>query len=121
VNKDIGNRIKRIRESKAIDPKTFADEIGILPTSLSKIEREGSNSVQTLYKIAKILGVRITELFEDKAKANLKETKIDYGYATKEDLAEVVRILTKEIAKLREEIPKKKASNKEAKKYKAKK
>jgi DNA-binding XRE family transcriptional regulator len=33
----------------------MADEIGILDTSYSKIEREGTNNLQTLLKITEIL------------------------------------------------------------------
>ena len=117
MNKDIGNRIKKIRESKNIEPKRVADEVEILPTSLSKIEREGTNSVLTLLKIAKALKVSASEFFEDK-QLQVKENKSDYGYATKSELSEVTHALlklTRAVEKLQEELPKKKAAPK--KKY----
>ncbi len=112
MNKDIGNRIKRIRLLKNIDPKHLADEIGIRHTSLSKIEREGTNSVETLTKIAEVLKVELYELFEESPKANLKETKGEYGYATKSevaDLAHAILKLTKAVERIEEQLPKKKA------------
>jgi transcriptional regulator with XRE-family HTH domain len=119
VNKDIGNRIKKIRLIKNIDPKHLADEIGVRHTSLSKIEREGTNSVETLLKIAEALEVKPSELFEDKQKNTAKEPKPDYGYATKDELSEITHALlklTRAVEKLQEErLPKKKAAPK--KKY----
>lgn len=64
MNKEIGSRIKRARLVKQIDRKTLADEIGILDTSLSKIEREGTNNLKTLIKIASALGVKPGDLID---------------------------------------------------------
>lgn len=114
MNKDIGNRIKRIRLLKNIDPKNLADEIGIRHTSLSKIEREGTNSVETLLKIADALEVTPSELFEKPSKANLKESKAEYGNLTKHEfnskiseLEIAILKLTKAVERIEEQLPKK--------------
>ena len=110
VNKDIGNRIKKIREAKNKDPKKVADEVGILPTSLSKIEREGTNSVERLVKIAHALGVNPSEFFEDKISFT-KENKGEYGYATKSELADLAHTIlkiAKAVERIEEQLPKKK-------------
>lgn len=112
MNKDIGNRIKRIRLLKNIDPKNLADEIGIRHTSLSKIEREGTNSVETLLKIADALEVTPSELFEKPSKANLKESKTEYGNLTKHEfnskiseLEIAILKLTKAVERIEEQLP----------------
>ncbi len=100
MNKDIGNRIKRIRLLKNIDPKNLADEIGVRHTSLSKIEREGTNSVETLLKIANALDVKPSELFEESSKETFKESKGEYGYITKHEFDAKFSELTFTILKL---------------------
>lgn len=89
MNKEIGNRIKKIRYSKGLNSKNVADAVGILDTSLSKIEREGTNSLETLLKIAKALDVNPCEFFEDKIKTSNKEFKTDHHFATKTEMNEV--------------------------------
>ncbi len=112
MNKDIGNRIKRIRLLKNIDPKNLADEIGVRHTSLSKIEREGTNSVETLLKIASALDVKPSELFEESSKATIKENKGEYGYITKHEfdakfseLTFTILKLIKAVERLEEQLP----------------
>lgn len=110
VINDIGKRIKAIRESKKLNAKNVADKVGILDTSLSKIERVGTNSVERLLKIAEALGVHPSEFFEDKPKAMAKEPKPDYGYATKDELSEIAHALlklTKAVESMEERLPKK--------------
>ncbi len=93
MNKEIGNRIKKIRYSKGLNSKNVADAVGILDTSLSKIEREGTNSVETLLKIAKALDVNPCEFFEEKIKTNSKEFKTEHNFATKTEMNEVIKTL----------------------------
>ena len=114
VNKDIGKRIRKIRESKNMNTKNLADAIGILDTSLAKIERIGTNNVETLKKIADALEVTVSELFGQNQTIAEPEPKM--GFATKDDLAhttrEIVKIIKSEINQLREEISLKKDSYK---------
>jgi transcriptional regulator with XRE-family HTH domain len=91
VIRDIGYRIQRIREEKRLDAKRIADEIGVLHTSYSKIEREGTNSMKTLMKIANAMNVKMSDFFEDRYMLEEEEEKI--GYATKEDVERLRRTL----------------------------
>jgi transcriptional regulator with XRE-family HTH domain len=106
VIKDIGARIKRIRLNKGIDTKQIADEIGIRDTSFSKIEREGTNSVVTLLKIASALSVRITEFFEDNTV--VAEPVERMGLVTRDEWLnanrEMAQLFKTEMAKLRDEL-----------------
>ncbi|WP_317898730.1 helix-turn-helix domain-containing protein [Aurantibacillus circumpalustris] len=114
VNKDIGKKIKKIRESKNMNTKNLADAVGILDTSLSKIERIGTNNVETLKKIAEALDVRVSDFFEENSYVFEPEIKMDH--VTKDDLAksnrEIIKILRSEINQLREELSLKKDSYK---------
>ena len=104
--KDIGARIKRIRLNKGIDTKQIADEIGIRDTSFSKIEREGTNSVVTLLKIASALSVRITEFFEDNTVVAEPVERI--GLVSRDEWLnanrEMAQLFKTEMAKLRDEL-----------------
>lgn len=85
MNKEIGQRIKRIRILKNVDAKNLADEIGIRNTSLSKIEREGTNSVSTLMKLAQALKVKPSDFFEEVPISLATEIKPDYGFVPREE------------------------------------
>ncbi len=99
-------RIKRIRLNKGIDTKQIADEIGIRDTSFSKIEREGTNSVVTLLKIASALSVRITEFFEDNTV--VAEPVERMGLVSRDEWLnanrEMAQLFKTEMAKLRDEL-----------------
>lgn len=106
MNKKLGDRIKEIRIAKNLQPKYMAIEVDVNDTSYAKMEREGTNSVKTLIKIAEALKVSPSELFVDN-ESSVKEKKKNYGFATKhdiEELKETLAILLTEINALREEI-----------------
>ena len=109
MKKAVGEKIRRIRESKGFSRETVADEIGITHGAYSKIERgESDPNTQRLEQIAKILKVSVTDFFEDAA-TSFKEDSGKYGYATKtevENLGKLVNTILKEIEKLRDELPK---------------
>jgi transcriptional regulator with XRE-family HTH domain len=111
VKKAVGEKIRRLRESKGLSRETVADDLGITHGAYSKIERgESDPNTQRLEQIANIFKVSITDFFED-ASASFKEDSGKYGYATKvevENLGKLVSILAKEIEKLREELPRNK-------------
>jgi len=68
----------------------MADEIGILDTSYSKIEREGTNNLQTLLKICKLLDIELPDLIvETENTAIASDSKKQYGFATKNDVEEI--------------------------------
>nr|WP_223826701.1 helix-turn-helix transcriptional regulator [Flagellimonas sp. S3867] len=57
-------RIKKLREEKGIDQKSFAFDCGIGRTQLYMIEKGKTNPrLLTLIKIADGLGVSLSELF----------------------------------------------------------
>lgn len=65
VNEKLGKRIKKFRKDKKISQEELADKVGLHYTTISRIERGISNSpVQTVSKIAKVLKVDMSELFE---------------------------------------------------------
>jgi DNA-binding XRE family transcriptional regulator len=86
----------------------MADEIGILDTSYSKIEREGTNNLQTLLKICKLLDIELPDLIvETENTAIASDSKKQYGFATKNDVEEInqqIKMLMTEFSQLRKEI-----------------
>jgi transcriptional regulator with XRE-family HTH domain len=93
VNKELGKRIRKLRISQNLNVKYMADEIGILDTSYSKIEREGTNNLQTLLKITEILKVDLVNLIPTEEKSGVSDHSMDYGFATRQDLKEIVQLL----------------------------
>ena len=93
VNKELGKRIRKLRISQNLNVKYMADEIGILDTSYSKIEREGTNNLQTLLKIAELLNVDIVSLIPVEENSKVADKLNDYGFATRQDLKEIVELL----------------------------
>jgi transcriptional regulator with XRE-family HTH domain len=86
----------------------MADEIGMLDTSYSKIEREGTNNLQTLLKICKLLEIKLPDLIVEKDNIVIaSDDKKQYGYATKNDVEEInqqIKKLISEFSLLRKEI-----------------
>jgi transcriptional regulator with XRE-family HTH domain len=119
VKQKIADRIRTIRTLKRLTQENVADELGISHGAYAKIERnETDPNTSRLIEIARVLGVHITDFFED-ALANTKENKVNYGYASKEDvesLNKLVHSLAKEIEKLRQELPKPTSRSKKVKK-----
>lgn len=107
VKKKIGNRIRKIRESKDMKREHVADELGITHGAYSKIERgESDPNTNRLLQIAEILGVSVTDFFEDAVEA-FRDDMSKYGYATREEIANLnsrFSELLKEFEKLRQEI-----------------
>lgn len=58
------SRIKELCQEQGITQKDLADKLGISDISLNKTLRGGYPQLQTLEKIANVLNVPITELFE---------------------------------------------------------
>ncbi len=96
MNKQTGARIKKIRISQNIHAKHMADELGILDTSYSKIEREGTNNLKTLLKIASILKVELHTIIHTTNDINeIFEPDVLYGLATRQDIFELKDLITK--------------------------
>lgn len=64
IKKLLGKRIKELRKEKSLSQETLAEQIGIEPNNLSRIEN-GKNypSAETISKIAKALNLEIHKLY----------------------------------------------------------
>lgn len=63
---DIGERIKKIREARGLSQKEVATMIKMDQSQYSKLEKDKTDpSVSTLNKVAKALGIQLSELFAD--------------------------------------------------------
>ncbi len=91
----IGQRIRKLRESKDFSQENMAVELKLTTSAYSKIER-GVTDVQAsrLMRIAEILGVHVTEFFPDPPlTAGAIGPVRDYGFATKGDIYEVMQLI----------------------------
>lgn len=65
VSKKVGKNIKKIREKRGLTQEELALEAGLNRAYVGYIERGRRNpSIETVAKIAKILKVRLDELFK---------------------------------------------------------
>ena len=64
IKKLLGKRIKELRKEKSLSQEALAEQIGIEPNNLSRIEN-GKNypSAETISKIAKALNLEIHKLY----------------------------------------------------------
>lgn len=58
------NKIKEVRIAKNIKQDHLAKEVGITRTALSSIENGTAPRLSTAFKLSKILGLPIEELFK---------------------------------------------------------
>lgn len=93
MKKEVGYRIRKIRESKDLSQQNIADALAISPGAYSKIERgETDPSIGRLQQIAEILKVPVTSFINETTSFsdnNLANPQDNYGFATKEDLEEI--------------------------------
>jgi transcriptional regulator with XRE-family HTH domain len=123
VKDTIGQKIRRIRNSKDLTQDNMAYELGITKSAYSKIERgETSITINRLYEIANILEVDITDFFGPSTSSHKAEdSQKNYGFATKGDIEEIVKViekLAKEVSVLKAglEIDRKKISKRRKRK-----
>lgn len=91
----IGYRIRKHREAKDLSQENIAFELGLSRSAYNKIET-GTTSPNTnrLQEIAKVLEVDITEFFKDsKAFGKAEDPKLQYGFATKSDIEEMMKVI----------------------------
>lgn len=61
----IGEKIKRLRQSKGMTQQTLADECDIEKPNLSRIENGNTNpTIKSLWKISNALGVKLKDLVD---------------------------------------------------------
>jgi transcriptional regulator with XRE-family HTH domain len=95
TKKEIGYRIRKLRESRDYTQDNMAAELGITAGAYAKIERgETDASITRLYNIAEILKVDITSFLRDAfSSSKVEEPANPYGYASKADLDNLTRLI----------------------------
>ena len=114
VSNTVGEKIRQLRVVSGLSQENVAEEIGMSYGNYGKIERgEIDVSSTHLIAIAKVLKVNVSAIFETKLGINISEPKLNYGYATKDellDLATAIIKLTKTVEHIEEQLPKKKVT-----------
>lgn len=109
VSNKIGKKIRQLRVISGLSQDNIADEIGMSHGNYGKIERgEIDIDSSRLITLAKVLKVSVGDFFEESSKSNLKESKSEYGFATKDevaDLAHAILKLTKAVERIEEQLP----------------
>jgi len=109
VSNKIGKKIRQLRVISGLSQDNIADEIGMSHGNYGKIERgEIDIDSSRLITLAKVLKVSVGDFFEESSKSNLKESKSEYGFATKDevaDLAHAIIKLTKAVERIEEQLP----------------
>lgn len=78
----IGNNIRKALEIKGITSNELAKKINVSATYISYLLNNKRNaSVETLEKIAKVLGCKVSDLFDDKEVSNGGEKEEVIGLA----------------------------------------
>lgn len=63
-DKRVGENIKSIRTRKGLTQQEVADLVGVKKQAICKIEKTGNTSPKTLNRIAELLNVDVSELYE---------------------------------------------------------
>lgn len=94
MNKTIAQRIRRIRQNRDLSQDNVADELGITKGAYSKIERGVTAiSVDRLDQLSKIFDIGIHVFFQESNQQIVEDDKDRYGFATKGDIEELVKML----------------------------
>ena len=116
IGKKIQEKLKEARYKKT----EFADMINVSRTVVYDIFKRKTIDTGLLKKISEVLNHDFFNYYEQNPSSSVKETKPEYGYATKSevaDLAHAILKLTKAVERIEEKLPKKKvAVKKRAKK-----
>ena len=65
IPKDLGKKVQKLRQKKDISQVKMAEMIGVSPTYIGFIEQGVRNpSIATLDKVARVLGVKLSEFFD---------------------------------------------------------
>lgn len=63
--KQLGERVKRLRKQKGLTQEQLADKVRVSSTYIGFIEQGQRNpSINTADKLARVLGVKLSELFD---------------------------------------------------------
>ena len=117
MKKELGYRIRKLRESRDFTQENMAAELGITGGAYAKIERgETDPSFTRLHDIADILGVSISNLLTGATPAGnmFEEATVDYSAVSRSDIRHLSQMIEKvndEIDKIKTEIALLKKSN----------
>jgi hypothetical protein len=102
----IGNKIREVLDKSHFSVVGFAKSINITRDGAYKIFEKERINTALLQKISDVLEHDFFNYYSSSAQT-VKENKGNYGYATKDELlnlTQTVKLLVKEIEKLREEL-----------------
>jgi predicted transcriptional regulator len=117
----IGKKIQEVVDNSSYTIVAFAKEIGLTRDGVYKIFKKESIDTEQLQKISKVLKHDFFNYYQKENSSIVKETKPEYGFATKAELAEIAHAvlkISKAIERIEEQLPVKKtvAKKKSAKK-----
>lgn len=78
LDKRVGENIRSIRTRKGFSQQQVADAVGVTKQTVSKIERNGSASPKTLMRIANMLNVDVSELYEPPREKPFENSYADF-------------------------------------------
>lgn len=97
--KEVGYRIRKIREAKDLNQQNMADKLEITAGAYAKIERgETDPSITRIFEIAAILKVDIINLLQD--------TKTETGHNDNPILQQQIDTISKELNQLKKDFKK---------------
>lgn len=108
----IGKKIKEVLDKTPISVVDFAKSINLTRNGAYKVFEKETIDTGQLQAISKVLNHDFFNYYEQNPSSSAKETKGEYGYATKDevaDLAHAILKLTKAVERIEEQLPKKKA------------
>lgn len=117
----IGKKIREVLDKTPISVVDFAKSINLSRNSAYKIFEKETIDTGQLQAIGNVLNYDFFNYYEQALSSSVKETKPEFGYATKSevaDLAHAILKLTMAVERMEERLPKKKAAAK--KKYEKK-
>ena len=106
----LGHRIKKFRKAKGLSQEQLAEAIDKSVDTISNVERRnGSTSLDTVFKIANALDVQIFELFQvhdmsstDKKKMQMLDSIVDLLKDQPEEILHFTLEQTKQLVSLKE-------------------
>jgi hypothetical protein len=109
----IGNKIKEVLDKTPISVVEFAKSINLTRNGAYKVFEKETIDTGQLQAISKVLKHDFFSYYAQNLSSTAKESKADYGYATKaeiENLTQVILKLTKTVEHIEDQLPASRAS-----------
>jgi hypothetical protein len=113
ANIHIGKKIKEVLDKMPISVVDFAKSINLTRNGAYKVFEKETIDTGQLQTISKVLNHDFFNYYEQNPSSTAKESKSEYGYATKDEvanLAHAILKLTKAVERIEEQLPKKKVA-----------